>query len=332
MIRRGSALALTLALFLGAAPLFVASAPRTADQILSDFRAVKYPGFVRNIELEEYRKLVEPPARKQCQLALELTRDHPNHAQVPRLMGARWALLLNTFGRSSTVLRETADVIAEGRHPELIRRARLLRAKAGLMDAGTSRDDRFRFVREALKADPSDADWGVSLLVRLATEHVVTPAKQRELLELAVDRYGDAAADAKAFLRRHKLIGKPLALEFDDLLTGRRTKFPSGRFGIVFVWGPTVPAAADSAALKSVKNADVVVAFQGAPKPKRAKRAARKEGLTFPLFFEKVELEKQWAWRRGIRYSRTFLLVGRDGNVLAITRSATPIVRWLNGR
>ena len=107
MNRAGWALLFGAALVLLATARVDAAPDRSARKIVREFDAVEYPGFMKDISMEDYGKLVDPPSRKQCELAAELYRSHPGHKQVPRLMRSRWTLLVNVFEDWDRVLQET---------------------------------------------------------------------------------------------------------------------------------------------------------------------------------------------------------------------------------
>jgi hypothetical protein len=326
MNRKGLLLGSALLVVLGAAT-FGRGAPRPAREIIADFDTVKYPGFIENITLQEYRKLLLPAAKKQCRLALELYRDHPEHAQVPRLMGLRWTLTVNSLGIPQQAIEETEQILKDG--PSRLQGiAATRRAYAGLSDSNTSLEDRFRYVREALVLAPQDKRWGPKLLYRLAFENTANPKKQRQLVKLAVDRFGKSAERSmRSEIRLLDRIGETIDLEFNDLLTGKPAKTKTGRPTIVFVWGPTAKSRKDVADFKRAEGVEIRVVYSGGPSEEWARKKAKEHGITWPIYFDEREFRDKWAWTFGVRYARTFFLLDKDGKVLAMSQRAEPLLK-----
>lgn len=317
-----------LALLCGVAPLCV-PAPRATDVIIAEHDAVKYPGFIDNISLADYRALLLPPSRTQCDTAKELFEHHPDHAQVPRLMRTRWTLLVNVFEEPGRTLSETAAVI-RGDHPAaLVRQAHLLRAFAGLHDPSLGQRERFAYVREAVKRYPDDRTWCPKLLETLALEHVADPERQRKICELAVDRYGKRAVRARNHLKLLDKIGTKLELQFTDVLTGQPAGLEPGRANLVYIWWPSEKHHARVRALHEVEGMPVLFVYWGGAKdPESVRAAARRAKITKPLWFE-GDFEG-WAWRLGVRTSQTYLLVDGEGRLVAVTERLAPLLSECN--
>jgi len=321
-------LGIALAAVLGAATLGGAG-PRPAEDIIRDFDKVRYPGFVENISLDEYRKLQLPAAERQCRLALELHEDHPDHEEVPRLMGMRWTLTVNSLRQPRQAIRETEEILAKG--PKRLHAvAATRRAYAGLEDPETPVADRFRYVRAALKIGPSDDRWGAKLLYRLAFENTASPAKQRQLYRLAVDRFGAQAEQTMgSSVKMLDRIGQRVELEFDDLLTGQRTRLAPDRPTVIFVWSPTARSESDIVDLKRATGVDVICIYFGSPSEAWARESATRHGIPWPLYYDGRELDDQWIRQFGVRFGRTFLLIDRDGKLAAATHRARPLLASL---
>ena len=319
---------LAIAVFLGAATLG-RDAKRPAQEIISEFNKVKYPGFISNISMEDYGKLVAPAAQRQCDLALELFESHPDHPQVPRLMGSRWTLTVNSLHFPRRTIRETEKFLADG--PARLRGvAATRRAYAGLADPETSVAERFRYVREALKLAPDDKHWGPNLLYRLAFENSAKPVKQRQLYELSVKRFGKKSARGmREYVKLLDLIGQRMELSFDDLMTGKPAAIRKGRPTIVFVWGPTARAITDIQALKRAQGVDVLCVHFGGPSKEGVRKAAAAQGIVWPVYFDEREFDEQWVWKLGVRYGRTFFLLDGEGKITAMTHRAAPLLARL---
>jgi len=298
---------------------------RPAEEIVREFNTVKYPGFTEDISREEFQKLAAPAAERQCRLALELYESHPDHQDVSRLMAARWTLTVNSLQRPRRTIEETEKILAGG--PKRLRAvAATRRAYAGLADPQTPVEERFRYVREALAEAPKDAHWGTKLLYALAFENSSRPAKQRELYELAVDRFGEPATRTMgSSMRLLDRIGRRVELAFEDVRTGKPMTLRKGRPTVVFVWSPTAECRDDIEVLRRARGVDVRCVYFGGSSRESAKERAAEHGVEWPLFVDEREFSEQWAWKFGVRFGRTFLLLDGDQRLRAVTHRAAPL-------
>lgn len=332
-------------------PAAVAAKERPAHRIVKQFDSVKYPGFINDISMEEYGKLVIPPSREQCELALELRRSHPRHKEVSRLMRARWTLLLNVFDGYDQVLAETEDELrGEGEKP--LRNAALTsRAHAALMGHRRSVEERFGYVRAAVAANPKDDDFGPHLLTSLATDHIANPSKQRDLCQLAIDKFGIEKCDeARLHLRYLKKLGEIVPLEFQDALSGEMVRRDDSKPTIVFSWWASENAKPHVEALRQVEGVQVIfVHVAWGQSADRALAVAKQHNLPGPLLVEsrlprqrRPDTEKspgsgsrsspgtQPLRSLGVSDGGVYLLINKDGRLTAVTGHLEPLSKALN--
>ncbi|MBI4882001.1 MAG: hypothetical protein HY812_20430 [Planctomycetes bacterium] len=199
--------------------------PRPAAKILAEFDAVRFPGMSADASEDGARRFkqeIEVAARVQVDLALELHRAHPEHARVPEAMAARWALMSNALGRANEVLAEVEELLAAGSGGRLGTAALFARARAGLVAEDVPAEEKRAFVEEAIARDPGDPLGGVHLIA-VAKYHTQDVEEMRALCERVLAEWPDeayASAPARGFLVQLDRIGKPLPLEFRDVLSG----------------------------------------------------------------------------------------------------------------
>lgn len=196
---------------------------RTAAAILAELDSVPYPSGVESDSSDEllaFEREVRECTRVQNRLALELHESHPDHPEVPRVLGARWYLSCTNLLDPASVLRETAAVLDGGATGELRRVALEERAFAAVRSEGTPLLEVERAVGRALALE--EGRRNARLLWELASRRIPTPEGQRDVLLRLRRSYRSSpfAGDAALHHRLLERAGEPLPLGFEDALTG----------------------------------------------------------------------------------------------------------------
>jgi len=210
------AVALAAALGLGAGVALSAASRRPADAILAELDGVKLPtGFLD----EANAKLLIEACRRRADLELELFETWPNHARVPSALSERWAYLENTFHEHDRVLSETEAVLAHRNPSRLASVARRARAWSSVNAEHVAVDECLRRI-DAARPAATDDEWTAAMLVQLASYRTVDPELQRSLCRRVVGSPKlppESRVDAEEWLTLVAKVGRPLALDFDDV-------------------------------------------------------------------------------------------------------------------
>ncbi|MCR9245572.1 MAG: hypothetical protein NXI31_11110 [bacterium] len=196
-----------------------ASEARSAKAILADFARVPMPSFSRGnspAAIKKFRDAIENGARRQADLAHELYVTHPEHSQVPRLLGLRWALMTNTLEFSQHVLSETQDIVQSSDRAELVAAAHLAASWASMHVDGIEERERLQLVELAIEHNP-ESELVAGHVAALVTRHLDDPERMRAIVDRGLAQWADnrwGGRDLKRVKRVLGQLGKPLGQSF----------------------------------------------------------------------------------------------------------------------
>jgi hypothetical protein len=307
---------------------------RSAKEILDEFAANESPGFALDMDPAAFDALLRERTGKQCELALELWRDHFGHPALAHVLFVRWMNLVNFFHQPGRARRETAELLAQHPTGSLEAIARFVRAHAAISDDDATWDDALADVEDALRVERETKDtpgWKCTLLLDLACCRTADPKTQRELLERAgaQAKHEDLKRDVRRRLALLDRIGQPVDLEFDDALDGRHVRLADfrGRCVVLHVRSLSDPEPAhDSKRIAriepEIRAAHAVLVTIDSYEPLDARAGAlataRKVGVRSPLFVDSSAFDETWASRFGLRGVPHVLLVAPDGRLAAV--------------
>ncbi|MEM7165282.1 MAG: hypothetical protein AAF581_07455 [Planctomycetota bacterium] len=305
---------------------------RSARKIIKDFDRVKYPGWINDISMEDYAKLVIPPTREQCALALELRENYPRHKEVPRLMLSRWVLTINVFDGYDQVLEETTDALENSNFVPLENAAAIGRAMAALTGHRLTVERRFELVKDAVKRNSKDTDYGPFLLTQLAVDHIANPDKQRDLCELAIKKFGkEHCWEAGYHLRLLKKLGTDVPFQFKDALTGETVRRDDTKPTLIYAWWPSEKTEPAVEGLRKLKNVQVIfVHTYYTERREETLAAARAMKLPGPLL--NIKQHTSIAKTLGFTNGGTFFLINKSGRLAAVTGHLDPMREVLQGK
>jgi hypothetical protein len=311
--------------FLAAALLCAGAAAkdREAADLVREFDSIRIPWGL-DVPEEEYEALVRERCGRQCEIAQEVCARFPDHPRAPKLAAARWTLLLTVFDDPARVLAETADA-----PPRLRREATFARAHATLESAEATIGEKLRRVREVTDGDAREDV--AFLLLELAKNHVPGPAKQREILEKVAGAWPGTEAEraARAQLRGLANVGTRFDLDLGEPILG--AKGGDAERTIVHIWSTWATRdRKDLAALRRIGGVRVwsVVAGEGEEPVARARRLVGDVPGNWAVF---VRADDGWWDRMGLDGWPAFLLLDREGKVLAVTGRPEPLARYGTG-
>lgn len=223
-----------------------AGASREAKAILRDFDSVSMPAMSAGSSPEarrEFRAAIAAACSKKAELALELHRQHPGHRRVPELMAVRWASMSNALDRAADVVAETAALLKETTAPELRVQAALAAARAVIVLEDVPFETRLSIVESACQIAPDEEQAAIAML-DLAKYHCADVATMRRLCERVAEKWAGSAWSgrrASAVLKQLERIGKPIELEFVDLVGGERQRSADwvGKPYVIHIWSTT---------------------------------------------------------------------------------------------
>lgn len=235
----------SLSFLLAAAVAVAQDTPRPAKEILRDFARVAMPSFSDGADAESvrrFRQAIDDGCRRKAELAAELQRSHPEHERLPELLAIRWAGMTNALGEADAVLTEVTPLLkSDALRDDLRREALRALARARIASAACTNLERLDAVTDLIELGDKDYAFAASCLLDLVEQHVVDPATQRMLLDLAVEQWPDkpyGGRPAKRWLQLIDRIGRPFA---DELPAAQRPWFvdhtrDAAEFTVVQVW------------------------------------------------------------------------------------------------
>ncbi len=347
----GVAILVLAALWIAAAGAEGYQAKRPAEVIVREFRAVKSPGFQpAGMSSEEFHRRVETACRRWSELALELYRSHPRHAEVPKMMGVRWSVMVNTLDLGEEALEESSEVLGDkDATSDLMRAARYHKAYAALCLERVPLADKIRWVEDAAAATGTKEFHPGYLLEKLVIEHLDDPLEQRRLAKMALDAGidDDYMGGIRSYAALLEKRGQRIELEFEDPRDRKRFSLDgsAGRYRLIHIWSyfplcKDYVNRAESAEIEALKGLHarfddsrlaLVTLVEGGSEeglPEFLRRVKPHE-IPWPTHYDRSKLEEGWTWRLGVHQSGFYLLVDPDGNLDFVSARPEPVERRL---
>jgi thiol-disulfide isomerase/thioredoxin len=286
-----TALQLALLLLVTVCLPLAAAEPRTADEILKDYDAIKMPALdpSKTRDQDYIRKYITDRnvvMEKQGALAEELYKAHPDHPKAPQLMGLR--LMQKLSGA------EYANATGEA--------------------------------EEFVKAHPkSELSPNLLAMVAMRTDN---RDKELDLYRRIVADYPDsqAALAAKGQLRQIEDIGKPFDLAFTDAITEKPVSMKGlhGKVVVVDFWATWCgPCVAEMPNMKQLyaKYKDKGVEFIGVSLDQpgegleKLKKFVEDKGIEWPQYYQGNGWQSDFSSSWGITGIPCLFVVDADGNL-----------------
>lgn len=321
--------------------------PRPAAEIVKQFDALKSPGFSMQYDNAEFERRLRAVLDGQCELALEMYRSHPEHADTPRLLGIRWCNRLNYFHDFRAVLDE-AQSIAEERGASPVGIAALFaNADAAIRVGDLKNDDVRARIERAVEHAEVDPERSAYLWQHFARTRLADPAQQRELFERAVtfarfDKTSSADDYRDRMLRVLDHVGRAVELDFDDALGGARWKIGDHRRHWILVhcsdlnrWdvqqtGRDEEVSELKSLARQLRELDVqLVTVDEAVSSDdidAMRSRAHASGVDWPVMFERDDFEHTWKSRLGINEAPMYLLIDGDTRLAAVCARPKPLI------
>lgn len=233
--------ALALAAMIALLP--AATDKRPAKEILREFYSISTPqhsGGADEASVERFRLIIRNACKRKARLALELYRDHPEHAKVAELMDARWAAMTNALELADEVDVEVSRHLGEETRADLRRAAYQARARARLVSQSFDRATKRAAIDDALRFDPENERGGVSLM-DLVSDHPHSVAEMREAVSIVLAQFPRgrwSAPNARSLKRHLDRIGEPISLRGVDVHSGEDFALESlrGKPTLLMIW------------------------------------------------------------------------------------------------
>lgn len=231
-------------------PIRAGAEPRTPEEVYREIRSIPIPKFDRTRwqepgYLAEHRRQLHERFRKNLPLFLELCQNYPRDPLMPQWMERRWSLLgwaQDPESVADEVLADVAKVAATNQNRHVARDAAFYRAYYTLIKQKNNSEKAVSAVEEFLNAYPDD-DRGASLLFDVAQTDEFDSAVRLAACRRLSEKYPESRLARFAPGLRHRIesIGKPFALSFTDVLTGKpvSTEALQGKVVVVMFWTST---------------------------------------------------------------------------------------------
>lgn len=301
---------------------------RSAAQVVAEFDRLRAPASSMRMDAADFDRRLSAMSTGKCELALELLALDPDHAELPRLMQARWALISNYFGDHEQLRSETTEWI-DCDDPELARSARFFHVRSGIQLEEVPTDDvragTFGFVGKY----SGDKEACANLLSTFLERRTSDAEEQLAICELVRDRWPKAiSANAvhghASVLRR---VGQELSLELPTLDGGQYqlNKAPAEVLW-VHLWDPNRPEEDEAVKnlvswiAKTPSAAQVVsVVERGLGKDIEHVRSRTEElGMDWPVLLDQESLTEGFGWRLGITRAEAWLRVDPERRLSAV--------------
>jgi hypothetical protein len=324
--------------------------PRAAAAIVKEFDALKSPGFSMQYDNAEFERRLRAVLDGQDALALEMYRAYPQHAETPRMLTTRWCNQLNFFHAAREVLDETQRIDAASHALPVGLAARIANADAAIRIDALADDDVLARIEGLAQNAREEPGRVADLFQQFARQRTADPVQQRELFERAATfaRF-DASTPADDYrdrmLRVLEHVGRPVELDFDDALGGAHWKLGDQRGHWVFVhcsdlnrWDVQQTGRDDEASeLKSLEPAlrDLDAALVtvnesvSTDTPEAVRSRAQLSHVDWPVFFERDDGAGTWKSRLGINEAAMYLLIDRNGTLVAVCARPKPLIELL---
>ncbi|WP_435016725.1 redoxin family protein [Tundrisphaera sp. TA3] len=317
---------------------------RTADQVVAELDAIKFPEFDRakmndRAAIEKYIGLRKEVAAKRAVLIEELYKIKPEDARLVKLMKDHWREKLMTAnptknkGEADELGAQVQKIIADNKNETLVAEAAYFRASRALMEAGRDAgpDAMMAIVEEFQKAVPKDPR-AATLLYQIANATQDTDRK-KELFDRIVRDYPDSPTVKRIEGARRQIegIGKPFKLEFTDAIKGSPVSIEGlkGKVVVIDFWATWCgPCIAEMPKMKKLyaEYKDKGVEFIGVSLDQakedggldKLKEYVEKNDIQWPQYYQGNYWESEFSMGWGINAIPCVFLVDAEGNLASV--------------
>jgi thiol-disulfide isomerase/thioredoxin len=311
---------------------------RPGDEFIRQIEALQAPKWEEakhqdKVYVAEYMKQIAAHIRTRNELILRLFQEDADHPRTAELMLKRW--LEFEGGRVGSgeayqqrVVADIEQILATNPKPVIVEVAEYARARV-LMER-----------MEAFQEDPTEvamrfsarfpaSKYGEELLMVAANQAPSSEGKRRLLTRL-LNLYptGKWSVTAKGKLRRLDNMGKPFALKFKDVLSGREinTTQMQGKVIVVDFWatwcGPCIEKMPELRALyQELKSEGLEVVGVSLDLPEREGgktdllKFIREQKVPWPNYYLGNGWDSDYAVSWGITSIPTVFIIDRKGNL-----------------
>jgi thiol-disulfide isomerase/thioredoxin len=313
----------------GAAP----GADRSAEQILKELDAVKYPTFDAKRRqdqayMREYLAKRQEVWSKLDPLILELYRVSPSHERIPRLMYERWSRKTQPFGE---LYKDVDDILAHDKNPKLRIEGAFVKARARVSETRPGGSPDLSFLEEFLKVAPKDPR-GPSLLETAIgftrDEKAKAALEDRLLKDFPNSPY---AAMVQGARHQREMVGKPFDLEFTDAIKGSTVSIKGlkGKVVVIDFWATWCgPCVAEMPEMKQryARYRDRGVEFIGISldRPKeqggldKLKTFVKENEIAWPQYYQGNYWQSEFSSSWGIHSIPAVFVVDPEGKLYSI--------------
>jgi thiol-disulfide isomerase/thioredoxin len=313
-----------VALFVSAA---AAEPPREASVILKEYAEVKEPALDRTkVQDANYVRTYlaerEKAQAKQNALALELYQAHPQHAEVGKLLLARWTNMARSEGAKAG--EEIEKFLKD--HPDSPLKGDVLYQRAVSILSNGDNKATLAAIEAFIAAKPKD-ERGGSLLGYVASELEDKEARLKLLRRVVAEYPGSrAATSAAGSIRQVEGLGKPFELAFEDAITGKSVSIKGlqGKVVVIDFWATWCgPCVAEMPTMKKLyaEHKDHGVEFIGVSLDQadggleKLKEFVKEKEIAWPQYYQGNGWESKFSGSWGINGIPCLFVVDADGNL-----------------
>ena len=217
---------------------------RPAATIVREFRNTHLPGRSNDNSpeaVQEFRDAIARACQRQADLALELYRSWPDHAELPEMLNKRWAGMNNALGKASDVFAETLKVMKTETNPAILRQAVLAATRSALLLDEVSTKAKIEIAETACEIAPDD-ERGPLALVNIAKYHASDVAQMRKLCNRVLKDWGKtrwAGGAARGVVKQLQHIGQTPRFTATDIVSQKPIDTHSwlGHPWVLMLWG-----------------------------------------------------------------------------------------------
>ena len=334
-----SCLALALAGGLSA-PLF-AQAPKKADAILAEIKAVEMPSVDKvnrddRAQVMEFIQKRQAAMSKRADLIGQLYKAEPTNPELKTLLPERWqALMSGGPAKAADLAEELKDIQANGKDEKIKADAAYFSAITVFSKAGRNGkpEDLVKAADAFAKAAPKD-DRAAQLFASVASRMPDGSAEQKTLQKRILKEFpnSQAAQMLAGSLKQAESVGKPFDLEFTDAIKGTTVSTKSnlkGKVVVVDFWATWCgPCVAEMPNMKKLyaEYKDKGVEFVGVsldqPKEQggldKLKEFVAKNEIAWPQYYQGNGWQSEFSAGWGINSIPAVFIVDAQGKLHSV--------------